>query len=142
MGVLFVDDTNLWEGLGENDDLETVMEKGQSSINSWGSNLMAVGGELQPIKCSYTVHQMKPTKDGEWEYVKEKPVTWTNNIANPTEDLDDLWEDLDEDELDDLDSPGPGLTIPQADGDAATIKKTDNRQRRRILGHESAARRV
>ena len=62
-----MDGTNLWEGLGEDNDINTVMEKGQRSINTWGNNLLAVGGELRPKKCSYTIHEMRPTKTGEWE---------------------------------------------------------------------------
>ena len=58
VGILFVDDTNLWEGLGEKDDVASTLEKGQRSVNSWGNNLLAVGGELRPDKCSYTVHRM------------------------------------------------------------------------------------
>ena len=34
VGVLFVDDTNLWEGLSEDNDIDMVMEKGQQSINT------------------------------------------------------------------------------------------------------------
>jgi len=70
VGILFVDDTNLWEGLGEDDDPATTLDKGQASVNCWGNNLLAVGGELRPDKCSYTVHHMRPKKDGEWEYVE------------------------------------------------------------------------
>ena len=62
VGVLFVDDTNLWEGLGEDDDIDTVMETSQQSINTWGNNLLAVGGKLRPKKCSYTIHETRPTK--------------------------------------------------------------------------------
>ena len=38
----------------------------------WGNNLLAVGGELCPDKCSYTVYEMWPTGDGEWRYVQEE----------------------------------------------------------------------
>ena len=67
-----VDNTNLWEGLEEKDDVTSTLEKGQRSVNSWGSNLLTVGGELRPDKCLYTVHRMQPTKHGDWEYIKEK----------------------------------------------------------------------
>ena len=30
VGVLFVDDTNLWEGIGEDDDIDAVMEKARA----------------------------------------------------------------------------------------------------------------
>ena len=48
-----MDDTNLWAGLGEDNDVNLTMAKEQESINSWGNNLLAVGGELHPDKCSY-----------------------------------------------------------------------------------------
>ena len=68
VGVLFADGTNLREGLGEDDDIDTG--KGQRSINTWGNNLLVVGGELRPEECSYTIHEMRQTKNGKWEYVK------------------------------------------------------------------------
>ena len=43
VGILFVDDTNLWEGLGEKDDVVSTLEKGQRSVSSLGNNLLAVG---------------------------------------------------------------------------------------------------
>ena len=96
---MFVDDTNLWKGLGEDDDIDTVMEKGQASINSWGSNLLTVGGEMRPDKCSCMVHEMKPTKDGGWEYVKATPNKPESKEAMDTDELDNLWEDMDADKL-------------------------------------------
>ena len=57
--------------MGEDDDVDSTLAKGQEAINSWGNNLLAVGGELRPDKCSYTVHEMRPTGDGEWRYVQE-----------------------------------------------------------------------
>ena len=75
LGILFVDNMNLWDGLGEEDDVISTPKKGQRSVNSWGSNLLAVRGELRPDKCSYKVHRMKPTDDGEWEYVHENGNT-------------------------------------------------------------------
>ena len=34
VGILFVDDTNLWEGLGEDNNVTSTLEKGQRSVNS------------------------------------------------------------------------------------------------------------
>ena len=99
VGILFVDDTNLWEDLGKNDDVTSTLEKGQRSVNSWGSNLLAVGGELRPDKCLYTVHRMQPTKSGDWEYIKDKLVKSPEKADEDQEELDNLWEDMDEDEL-------------------------------------------
>ena len=56
----------------------------------WGSNLLAAGGELRPDKCSYTVHEMKPTKNDEWEYVKATPEKLATKEATDTDELDDL----------------------------------------------------
>ena len=64
-------------------------------------------GEPRPDNCSYTVHKMKPTNNGNWEYVKEKSGTATKPAGEDQEEIDDLWEDMNEDELDDL---GPGTT--------------------------------
>ena len=64
VSILFVDDTTLWEGLGEEGDVIFTLEKGQRNMYSWGINLLVVRGELRPDKCSYTVHRMKPTDDG------------------------------------------------------------------------------
>ena len=63
------------------------------------------------------VHKMKPTKNGKWEYVKEEPAVRMSEDTTTMDELDDLWEDLDTDELDDLEPPGPGLMIPLANGD-------------------------
>ena len=42
VGVRFVDNTNVLEGLGEDNGMAFVMHKGQESINSWGNNLLMV----------------------------------------------------------------------------------------------------
>ena len=94
VGVLFVDDANLWKSLGEDNDIDMVMEKGQRSINSWGNNLLAVGGELRPDKCSYTIHEMKPTKNGKREYLKATLDKLETKGATDIDELDDLWEDM------------------------------------------------
>ena len=61
VGILFVDDINLLEGLDKDVNVASPLEKGQQGVHIWGRNLYAVGGELRPDKCSYTVHRMKPT---------------------------------------------------------------------------------
>ena len=90
IGILFVDDTNLWEGLLEGDDKTEVLLSGQNSVNSWGNNLLAVGGELRPEKCSYTIHSMRLTKSGKWEYVQEKSPRPRKGDAPEESELDDL----------------------------------------------------
>ena len=134
MGVLFVDETNLWESLGEDDDIDTVMEKGQGSVNSWDSNLLTVGGELRPDKCSYTIHKMKPTKNGEWECAKATPDKPAAKGANNVDKLNDLWKDMDADKLEELEPPRPQLKIPLANGNTAVIRKLSNDDAEENLG--------
>lgn len=77
---------------------------------------------------------MRPTKYGEWECVKEVPKPRTEDEVTADNELDDLWEDLDADELDGLEPPARELTIPLADGDAAAIKKLSNNDAEENLG--------
>ena len=136
VGVLFVDDTILWEGLGEEDDIndiDTVMEKGQRSINTWGNNLLTVGDEMRPEKCSYNIHEMRSMKNGKWEYVKT--TLDKQGLKGATADEpNDLWGDMDAEELDELKPPRPRLIIPLASGDAAAIKKLSNDNAEENLG--------
>ena len=65
-----------------------------------------MGGELRPDKCSHTVHEMKPTKNDGWEYVKAIPEKLATKETTDTDELqpavDDLWKDINADELDKL----------------------------------------
>ena len=63
-GVWFVDDTNLWAGLEESDDVESAVYKAQQGVTHWGRLLIATGGALKPEKCKWTVHDMVPQEDG------------------------------------------------------------------------------
>ena len=91
VGILFVDNITLCEGLSENDEVISTPEKGQRSVNSWRSTLLVVGGELGLDKCSYTVHRMKPADNRKWEYVQEKVATAAKTTVNNDKDeLDDL----------------------------------------------------
>ena len=105
-----------------------------NKTNSWDSNLLAVGGELRPDKCSYTVHELKPTKDGGWEYVKEAPNKLASKEVTYINKLDDLREGMNANELDELEPSGPELTIPLANGDATAIKKLSNNDKEENLG--------
>ena len=139
VGILFVDDTNLWAGLGEDDDVDSTMAKGQDAINSWGNNLLAVGGELRPDKCSYTVHEMRPTGDGDWKYVQE-----VVHDASPTEvqaghsGVDELWE-VDAG-IEDQEAAARKITVPLIGGDAAAIKKLTAQESEKKFGPSSATR--
>ena len=85
--------------------------------------MLVVGGELTPDKCSYTVHRIKPTKNGDWEYVKEKSTTATKAAGAGQEELDELWEDMNTDKLDNLDPGNTPFTVPLIGGDATAIKQ-------------------
>ena len=102
--------------------MASVMHKGQESIHSWGNNLLAVGGELKAENYSYTIHMMRPTKDREWEYMQEKSVAPPNDGAEKYQELDDLWDNMDEDELNELKPAAIRLTVPLVGGDTAVIK--------------------
>ena len=123
VGILFVDDTNLWAGLGEDDDVDSTMAKGKEAINSWGNNLLAVGGELRPDKCSYTVDEMRPTGDGEWRYVQEVVnKTPPAVVQADQEGVDELWEI--NAEAENQETSTAKIIVPLIDGDAAAIKET------------------
>ena len=74
IGLLYVDDTNLWAGMRKEDCLEETAHKGQEAVNTWGKNLMATGGDLNPEKCNWTIHDMVPGDDGTWSYRVCKPA--------------------------------------------------------------------
>ena len=69
---------------------------------------------------------MKPTKDDGWGYVKETPNKPASKEATDTDELDDLWEDMYANELDEFEPPGPELTMTLENGDAAATKKLSN----------------
>merc|ERR1712177_143077 len=76
-GILYVDDTNLWVGLNENNTLEDVVYKAQEIVSFWGNSLIATGGALNPEKCKWTIHDMVPKADGTWEYNRCTPALST-----------------------------------------------------------------
>ena len=80
------------------------------------------------------MHRTKPIKNGDWEYVKEKSVTATKDGDEDQEELDNIWEDMDKDELDDLDPVEAPLTVPLIDGNAAAIKQLSNNESVENLG--------
>ena len=57
-GIVFVNDTNLWSGLEDEDDLLSAAHKGQEDVNLWAKSLQEVGGLLQLPKCGWTIHDM------------------------------------------------------------------------------------
>ena len=108
-GVWFVDDTNLWAGLEESDDAESAVYKAQQGITSWGKLLIAGGGDFQPPKCKWTVHDMVPNEDGTWEYRTINPDLPTDETGEVAVSTDDTLRSL-------------RLEVPQALGDAVVIE--------------------
>ena len=128
-----VDGTNLWAGLGEDDDIVSTMAKGQEGINSWGNNLLAVGGELRPDKCSYTVHEMRLTGDGEWRYVQEVVnKTPPAEFKAGNDGVDELWEI--NAEVEDQEMSVAKITVPLIGSDAVAIKKLTAQESEKTLG--------
>ena len=72
-GILYVDDTNLWAGMEEEEDLDKAVYKAQVSVAFWGRSLIATGGALNPGKCKWSIHELVPKEDGTWEYRRCKP---------------------------------------------------------------------
>ena len=68
MGVLFVDDTDLYimdECIKSEYDL---WHETQDATTSWGKLLLATGGALKPEKCFYYLVDYEWQDDGTWEY--------------------------------------------------------------------------
>ena len=63
--MVYVDATNLWAGLEDDDDLLSATQKEQEDVDTWGGSLQAVGGLLQPPKCIWTAHDIVQDKKGE-----------------------------------------------------------------------------
>ena len=102
--ILYIDDTNLWAGLSNNENLKEVTSKAQEGINQRGEYLIAVRGELNSAKFSWMVHSMELQKNGTWEYIdKEK--------KKEEEDLGEL-----------LTPDDPTMKVPQLSGDTTIIQ--------------------
>ena len=70
--------------------------------------------------------QDEASNNGTWEYIKEKLATATKKADEDQEELEDLWKDMDEDELDYLDAADAPFTVPLIGGNAAAIKQLAN----------------
>jgi sentrin-specific protease 1 len=118
VGIVYVDDTNLCEGLEEKDDIDAVVAKGQGATNSWGNNLIAVGGALNGDKCAVAIHDMVPDGKGSWVYSDQRKTT------SPADEEDDELEELED----------WSFSVPQADSEAAQIKRLRSDQAVENLG--------
>ena len=79
-----------------------------------------MGGELHPDKCSYTVHEMRPTGDGEWRYVQEVVnKTPLAEVKAGHDGVDELWDVAAKSE--DQETSAAKIIVPLIGGDAAAI---------------------
>ena len=123
VGILYVDDTNLWAGLDESlDELDTCMA-GQESIEQWGQSLMSTGGALNSEKCGWTIHDMVCTANGEWKYQDDVKDERTAAVKEGDE-AEDIYN-----ELDDI-----SITVPQLGGEAANISRLKTSEAVKNLG--------
>ena len=91
-----------------------------------------MGGELRPDKCMYTLHEMRPTGDGEWEYVQERIINKTQAMASETDTVTDgLWEANAAPE--DHEQTEATITVPLIKGDAAVIKRLTAQESERSM---------
>ncbi len=92
MGVLFVDDTDLFimnECVKSGYD---VWEESQGALTAWGKLLISTGGMLKPEKCFCYMVDYDWGEDGSWSYVdvtKEEPllVPQADNASTPIAQL-------------------------------------------------------
>ena len=81
----------------------------------------------------YTLHEMRPTGDGEWEYVQERVRKEAGeNTPNQDTDIDGMWEvnaDLEEEVYAKV-----TVTVPLINGDAAAIKRLSAQESKKNLG--------
>jgi hypothetical protein len=69
IGGLFVDDTDLFHlDMQVNKNIHQAHSSLQDSIVNWGNLLIATGGALKPIKCSYYLSLFRWKSDGTWVY--------------------------------------------------------------------------
>ena len=107
-----------------------VVDKGQQAVTSWGKLLMATGGDLNPEKCNWTLHDMVAKEDGTWDYKVCKPAASTvieckvlpgiklePRAEGTTNDIDDMQ-----------------MTVPQTDGSNAPIDQLQSCQAVKNLG--------
>ena len=66
--------------------------------------------------------QDEANKKSDWEYDKEKSLTATKDTGEDQEEIDDLWEDMNKDKLDDMDPGDTPFTVPFIGDNAAPIK--------------------
>ena len=83
MGVLFVDDTDVFimeEGVRSRLD---VWGSVQGTLTAWGKLLIAMGGLLKPKKCFYNMVNYDWNVDGTWlysEWAESSTLFWARTI--------------------------------------------------------------
>ena len=117
----YMDNTNLWASLDNDDTLELETCKAQEGINRWGGSLVAVGGTMNLDKCSRTVHNMIQGENGDW-----KCRDTDKNSKKGGSELDG------QEELDELDNIE--MTASQLLGDAKILQLLKFNQAVKNLG--------
>lgn len=110
VGILYVDDTNLWAGMEEDDDALSASYKAQRGVDCWGGSLVASGGDLNPDKCSYTISDYQSDGKGGWKYSDHKEDKQEDSANASYED--------DSNELDYI-----HITVPTNSSDAQAIDR-------------------
>ena len=62
VGIVYINDTNLWAGIEDDDGLLSATQKGQEGVDRWGGSLQALGGTFQPLQCTWTSHDKVQNK--------------------------------------------------------------------------------
>ena len=108
--MVFVDDTNLWSRLEDDDDLLSATQIGQEGVNLWAGFLQEVGGMLQPPKCAWTIHDMQQDEKGKWGYRDAEKKKGKGKDRYREEDACNHKMN------------GPEITVPQLKGDAKAVR--------------------
>ena len=91
MGVLFLDDVDLFIMQACIDSELNLHGECQVSLNTWGRSLIGSGGMLKPEKCHYYMWDFE-CKDGEWEYVdlRDHPALEVPGAAGKSTPIEQL----------------------------------------------------
>ncbi len=88
--MLYVDDTNLWARLEEEEDLDGTLVNSQLGINDFGEALQATGGQQNMNKCAFMVHDMRCTNKCKWVYTDTPPKKTSLEAALEYSGLEDI----------------------------------------------------
>ena len=130
VGILYVDGTNLWAAMEEEDDLDKAVYKAQENVAFWGRSLIATRGTLNPGKCKWSIHDLIPKEDGTWEYRRCKPQLLMIKEGEVYPGTVQVERGEEEDDSTDA----LWMTIPQASGPEVVITQLQSCQAMKNLG--------